>query len=150
MGQLIYPVRTPVPVFFVTDEVFLTQIATDAYVPLAQTSITSAYANGAQATNVHSYKHKPRIAGEPAISISRFRDWKPFFAETILCCGVLLFGFDTDRHRCTLIGHRYFYFFICVSSVLIRVHPCFFFQTERLRNIKWSLQKKWLPVARTA
>ena len=29
---------------------FLTQIDTDAYVPLAQTSITSAYANGAQAT----------------------------------------------------------------------------------------------------
>ena len=29
---------------------FLTQINSDAYVPLAQTSITSAYANGAQAT----------------------------------------------------------------------------------------------------
>ena len=29
---------------------FLTQIDTDAYVPLAQTSITSAYANGAQTT----------------------------------------------------------------------------------------------------
>jgi len=29
---------------------FLTQMHTDAYVPLAQTSITSAYANGAQAT----------------------------------------------------------------------------------------------------
>ena len=33
----------------------------------------------ARAANVHNYKHKPRIAGEPAISISRFRDWKPFF-----------------------------------------------------------------------
>ena len=50
MGQSIYPVRTPVPVFFVIDEVFLTQIAADTYVPLAQTSITSAYANEAQAT----------------------------------------------------------------------------------------------------
>ena len=29
---------------------FVTQIDSDAYVPLAQTSITSAYANGAQAT----------------------------------------------------------------------------------------------------
>jgi len=32
----------------------LTQMDTDAYVPLAQTSITSAYANGAQAT----YRHR--------------------------------------------------------------------------------------------
>ena len=28
----------------------------------------------AQAANVYNYKHKPRIAGEPAFSISRFRD----------------------------------------------------------------------------
>ena len=32
---------------------FWTQMSTDAYVPLAQTSITSAYANGAQATYGH-------------------------------------------------------------------------------------------------
>jgi len=35
-----------------SDAGILTQIDTDAYVPLAQTSITSAYANGAQATYV--------------------------------------------------------------------------------------------------
>ena len=38
----------------------------------------------AQAAKVHNYKHKPRIAGEPAISISRFRDWKPFFFRNSL------------------------------------------------------------------
>ncbi|WP_296325313.1 hypothetical protein, partial [uncultured Treponema sp.] len=29
--------------------------------------------------NVYNYKHKLRAAGEPAVSLSRFHDWKPFF-----------------------------------------------------------------------
>ena len=39
----------------------------------------------ARAANVYNYKHKPRIAGEPAFSISRFRDWKPFFSAGTNC-----------------------------------------------------------------
>ena len=34
----------------------------------------------AQAAKVHNYKHKPRIADESAVSLSRSCDWKPFFS----------------------------------------------------------------------
>ena len=85
----------------------------------------------AQAAIVYNYKHKPRIAGGPAFSISRFRDWKPFFSETILCCGALLFGFDSDKRGYTQIGHGCFYFIIiCVPSVLIPVHLWLVFRWE--------------------
>ena len=55
----------------------------------------------AQAANVYNYKHKPRIAGEPAISISRFRDWKPFFSAGTNCYAFCpcMSCFDTDALR---------------------------------------------------
>ncbi|MBR4464538.1 MAG: hypothetical protein IKS40_07975, partial [Treponema sp.] len=50
---------------------------------------------------VYNYKHKPRIAGEPAFSISRFRDWKPFFSAGTNCYAFCpcMPCFDTDALR---------------------------------------------------
>ena len=76
----------------------------------------------ARAANVHNYKHKPRIAGEPAFSISRFRDWKPFFfsRNKLLC---VLSMYALFWHRCTQIHTDIFY--ICASSVCITVNLWF-------------------------
>ncbi len=35
----------------------------------------------AKAANVYNYKHKTHVAGEPAVPISRFYDWEPFFRQ---------------------------------------------------------------------
>ena len=102
----------------------------------------------AQAANVYSYKHKPRIAGEPAISLSRFRDWKPFFVQEQFYiaepCYLGLTQMDSDAYvplAQTSITSAYangaqatyalrwdtddFLFIICASSVCITVHLWF-------------------------
>ena len=71
--------------------------------PLAQTSITSAYANGAQATYAH------RCICAPGTNVNNFRLRKRSAGDVCTQIGHGCGYFDTDGHRCTQMHTDIFY-----------------------------------------